>query len=179
MTNKNAFLPVILTPLIILLIPGIAMLFEIDGWNWHAGDFILAWVLMASIGLTYKLLVRKAVSHTWRIAAGIAMTAGFLLIWINGAVGLIGGEDNPANLMYAGVLAIGVIVAIIARLQPRGMAIAAGAAALAQFLVPVIALIIRPSDFSPGVVPVFGLNFFFVLLFATSAWLFRVTGKRQ
>ena len=101
-----------------------------------------------------------------------------MLLWINGAVGLIGSEDNPANLMYGGVLAVGVIGAVIARLEPLGMARALFATALAQFLVPVVALIIWRTDFSPGVVPVFGLNFFFVLLFAGSALLFRHAGSK-
>lgn len=45
--------------------------------------------------------------------------------------------------------------------------------ALAQFLVPVVALMIRPADFSPGVAKVLGLNFFLVLLSCQSAILFR------
>lgn len=53
------------------------------------------------------------------------------------------------------------------------MARALAATALAQFLVPLVALICWPADFGPGVVPVLGLNFAFVLLFATSALLFR------
>ena len=60
---------------------------------------------------------------------------------MNLAVGIIGTEDNPANLMYGGVLAVGIVGAIIARFQPHGMARALVATALAQALVAVIALI--------------------------------------
>jgi len=42
----------------------------------------------------------------------------------------------------------------------------------------VIALIFWPADFSPGVAPVFGLNFCFVLLFAGSSLLFRHAGTK-
>ena len=35
--------------------------------------------------------------------------AAFLLIWINLAVGIIGSEDNPANLMYGAVLLLGLV----------------------------------------------------------------------
>src|SRR6185503_16154819 len=90
-----------------------------------------------------------------------------------------GSEENPANVMYGGVLVVGVIGAVIARLEPMGMARALFATALAQFLVPVVALIRWPADFSPGVVPVFGLNFCFVLLFAGSAILFRLAGTNS
>lgn len=45
------------------------------------------------------------------------------MVWLNAAAGLIGIEDDdPANLLHVGVLAIGFIGAIIARLQPRGLA---------------------------------------------------------
>ncbi len=50
----------------------------------------------------------------YRFAVGVALAAAFLLVWMNLAVGLIGSEDNPANLMYFGVLAVGFIGAIIA-----------------------------------------------------------------
>ncbi len=141
--------------------------------DWDPGSFIIAWVLMAGVGLAYRLVTGKSGSRAYRLATGLALAAGFLLVWVNGAVGLIGSEDNPANLMYGGVLAIGMIGAAIARLQPLGMARALFATALAQLLVPVIALALRSPDFRPGVVAVLALNFVFVLLFAGSALLFR------
>jgi len=77
--------------------------------------------------------------------------------------------------MYGGVLAVGIIGAMIARFQPQGMARALFATALTQLLVPVIALIVwRPFlDDAPGIVGVFMLNAFFVILFAVSALFFR------
>ena len=49
--------------------------------------------------------------------------------------------DAASNLMYIGVLAVAIIGAPRARLQPRGMARALFATAVAQVLVAVIALI--------------------------------------
>ncbi|MCI0605272.1 hypothetical protein L0156_19980 [bacterium] len=57
---------------------------------------------------------------------------------MNLAVGLIGNEENLANLMYIGVLAVGLISTAIARLEPGGMARALFAMALAQTLVPLL-----------------------------------------
>jgi hypothetical protein len=176
MMNKKSFLPVLLVPSLILLIPAAAMLFKVDGWAWDAPDFVVFWVLIAGAVLAYKLVASKAPNRAYRVAAGLGVTTGLILMWVNGAVGLIGSEDNPANVMYRGVLVVGVIGAVVARLEPLGMARALFATALAQFLVPVVALIIWRPDFSPGVVQVFVLNFCFVLLFAGSALLFRHAG---
>lgn len=178
MTRKD-FLPVLMVPSCVLLIPAVAMLTKADGWHWDVGSFVSAWVLMAGVGFAYKFITRKAGGLAYRSAAGLALAAAFLLFWVNAAVGLIGSEDNPANLMYAGVVLIGAIGATLARYEAMGMARAMASAAAAQFFVPVVALWLRPDDFSPGVGPVFGLNFFFVFVFAASALLFRQSADPQ
>ena len=94
-------------------------------------------------------------------------------------MGIIGSEDNNANVMYFGVLAVGIIGAIIARFRPHGMARALFATALAQALVAVIALIItlRSPWSPPGVLGTLILNGFFAALFVGSAWLFREAAR--
>ena len=165
---------------LILLIPLVAMQFTSEV-NWTLSDFVFAGVLLFGTGLTYELVARKAGGIAYRAAVGVALAAAFLLVWINGAVGIIGNEDNPANLMYGGVLAVGIIGAMIARFQPQGMARALFATALAQMMVPVIALIVwRPSlDDAPGIVGVFMLNAFFVMLFVVSALFFRRAARER
>ena len=91
---------------------------------------------------------------------------------MNLAVGIIGNENNPANLMHGGVLSVGIIGAIVARLQPLGMAHALVATALAQALVAVIALII-------GLGNTLILTGLFVALWLTSAWLFRKAAREH
>jgi hypothetical protein len=110
---------------------------------------------------------------------GLAVVASFLLIWINLAVGIIGSEDNPANLMYAGVLAIAIGGAMIARFRAGGMARALLATAIAQALVAAIAIV-------GGLVPPYNttqqilvLNGFFVVLWLLSAWLFRRAARER
>ncbi len=97
----------------------VAMQF-IDEVNWGVGDFVVAGVLMFGTGLAYELAVRMSSDTAYRAAAGIALAAAFILIWVNLAVGIIGSEDELANLMYFGVLAVGIIGALIARFQPHG-----------------------------------------------------------
>ena len=74
--------------------------------------------------------------HKYRSAVGVALAAALILV----TVGVLGGEGDP-EVMSLWVLPVGIIGANIARFQPHGMARALFATALAQMLVPVIALI--------------------------------------
>lgn len=141
--------------------------------GWDLADFAAAGVLLLGAALAYRLAVGKAADAAYRAAAGIAVAAGLILVWMNLAVGLIGSEDNPANLMYLGVLAVGIVGALIARLRPQAMAGAMLAAALAQALVAAIALVAGLGYPSSGPLEIVGVNGLFVALFAASAWLFR------
>ena len=119
----------------------------------------------------------------YRSAVGLALAAAFILVTLIGAVGVIGVEGDPFDMMYFGVLTVGIIGAIISRLQPHGMARALFATALAQLLVAVIALIalIAGKHQSPvsSVTEVLILNGFFVALFLGSARLFRNAAREQ
>ncbi|MFT3870556.1 MAG: hypothetical protein QM715_19065 [Nibricoccus sp.] len=175
--TKKSLLTILLVPSFLLLIPLVANQ-TVDGFNWNPGAFIFLWVLLVGIGLAYKLVTNKTGSVAHRVATGLALATAFMVFWGNLAVGFVGSEDNPANLMYGGVLAIGLIGAAIARFSSAGMAQTMAAMACGQFLVPIVALLVRPHDFSPGVAQVFALNFVFVLLFGVSAWLFRYASHR-
>ncbi len=117
--------------------------------------------------------MRNMDSSAYRFAVGVALAAAFILVWLSLGVGIIGMDGDPANLMYFGVLAVGIIGALIARFQPRGMALALFATALAQALVGAIALIAGLGYPWSGPLELLGLNGFFVALFVGSAWLFR------
>ena len=101
-------------------------------------------------------------------AIGIAIATALFLAWGNLALGVIGDEGNNANLMYGGVLAVGIIGAVIARFQPEGMARALIATAIAQVLVAVIALSAGWGS-APDIVM---LTLFFSGLWLVAAWLF-------
>ena len=178
--NKNIFYMAIATACI-LMIPLVAMQFS-DEVKWTLFDFIFAGTILFGSGLTYELIVRKRLNSSYRIAVAIGVATGLILIWINGAVGIIGSENNPANLMYLGVLAIGAGGAIIARLRPHGMARALYTTAAAQFIVPIVALFTSRQAMlfePPGVIRVFILNGFFVALFAFSGLLFQWASEAE
>lgn len=80
--------------------------------------------------------------------------------------------------MYIGVLAVGIIGAIIERFQPHGMARALFATALAQALVVVIAPIAgkQHAEVSSWA-EILGLKGFFIAPFLGSALLFRYAAR--
>jgi hypothetical protein len=166
-----------------------------------AAAFLLAWMdlavtaieepetlaMMAPIGFFAVPVIGAVIAYretktrgfAYRAAVGVALAAAFLLAWVNLAVGIIGSEDNAANVMYIGVLAVGITGATIARLRPRGMALALFATALAQSSVAVIALIFGLGlPWSPPV-EILAVSGFFVVLFVGSALLFRYAGRGQ
>jgi hypothetical protein len=114
--------------------------------------------------------------HAYRFAAGLALAAAFLIVWMNVAAGLMGLEDDdPANLLYAAVLAIGFIGAVLARFQPRGMARASFVTALALAVVGAIAL---GYPNTAGPVQIVLLHGVFVALFAGAGFLFRRAARQ-
>lgn len=149
----------------VLLAPLIAMQFT-DEVAWTALDFaVFGTMLFAACG-AYELVARLSTHIAYRAGVAVAIVAGFILVWMNLAVGIIGDEDNPANLMYGGVLLVGVSGALIGRFRPGGMAKALVATAVAQIVVAVVALV-------AGLGYTFILTGFFVALWLTSARLFR------
>ncbi len=115
----------------------------------------------------------KTGNFTYTLAAGAAVMAAVLLIWLSLGVGIIGADGDRANAMYFGVLAVGIIGAVLGRFRPRGMARALVATALAQAAVAAIAIIGGMGRPYSGPLELFILNGFFVALFGASAWLFH------
>jgi hypothetical protein len=150
---------------LLLLLPLVAMQFT-DEVDWSLADFVVFGAMLAGAGGTFELASRMTRNTAYRAAVGVALVAAFLLVWANGAVGIIGSEDNPANLMFGGVLVVGLVGAAVARFRPQGMARALVATALAQAAVAVIAAV-------AGLDHIFVATAFFGALWLASAWLFR------
>ena len=162
---------------LMLLLPLVVMQFT-DEVVWDVADFAFFGALLVGAGVTYELAARKTGNAAYRSAVGVALAAAFILVWVNGAVGVIGTERDDPNLMYGGVLAVGIIGAIIARFRPLGMARALFATALAQALVAVIVLITGLGSTGP-IWPrdIWVLTGFFASLWLISAWLFRKAAR--
>ena len=152
----------------LLLLPLVAMQFtrEVD---WTPFDFAFAGAMIGGVGIVYELTVRRSGNPYYRGGVAMALAATFLTIWANGAVGMIGDEGDPANLMFAGVLAIALLGSVLARFRPRGMAFAMFAAAIAQAVASGIGMLLDPLG---GL-----LSTAFAGLWLLSAALFRVVAN--
>jgi hypothetical protein len=159
---------------LLLMVPLVAMQ-TTDQVNWSGFDFAVAGTLLFSAGMAFELIASRGRDLAYRAGAALAVGTALFLVWSNLAVGLIGSEDNPANWMYIGVLAVEIAGAALARLQARGMARALFATALAQGLVAVVALVLGLDEARQIV----GVNAFFIVLFCGSALLFRHAAAEQ
>lgn len=167
----------VLTTLAILSIPLIATV-VFEEFNWSPFDFIFAFTLIFGTRLAYELIAKNSPDAVYRIAVGTTLVTSFLLVWVNGAVGLIGNEDNPINVLYFGVLALLAVGAKLTRMRPQGMTRVLYTTAAAQILVPIIAIATGNTQVDAafaylGLARVLGVNAFFASLWIAAAWLFE------
>lgn len=156
---------------LLLLIPAVAMRYTSEV-NWTASDFVFASVMIGGTGLAIEAVMRMRPDWRYRLGALMALAAGFLLIWINGAVGIVGDEGNPFNLLYLGVVVLVAGWGLATRFRASGMANAATAAAMATALIGVAGAYVGRAE-PPGPVGILAISAVFVAVFAGAAWLFR------
>ena len=165
-------------PTALLVIPAIMMAIQADGWLWTPFDFVFAAVLLYGTTGTADLAIRKGGSMAYRLGAGLAVLVSFLLIWVNGAVGVIGNEDNPANLMFLAIIAIAAAGSVIARFQARGMARAMLAACVLTSGTALVAPVFRwGADEPPGTAGLMMLIGGFAVMWGASAALFAKAAR--
>jgi hypothetical protein len=153
----------------VLLLPFVAMQFTRQV-SWTGSDFIFAAVLIGGVGLLLELTVRMSDNGYYRAGVGLALAVSFLTIWATGAVGMIGDEGNPLNLMFAGVLLLALLGAAVARFRPVGMASVMLLAAVAQLAASVIGAFTDPRG---GI-----FSALFAVFWLASAAMFRQAGRQ-
>jgi hypothetical protein len=177
MHNRN-IIRIVVAVAALLMIPLVAMQFT-DEVNWTLSDFVIMGALLFATGLTYELVARKGTNIVYRLAVGVGVATGFLIIWMNMAVGIIGSEANPANLMYLGVFAVGFVGALMARFQARKMSNALFATAGAHALVSLIALLLELDAPWRELLGTLIVNGFLTAMWITSGVLFRYAAARK
>ena len=140
----------------------------VDGWNWPTRAFVIVYVLFFATGMAYALIARKMSSWSYKAGVGVALVAGFVLGWSN--MVHVADSENPANLAYYSVLAVGGVGAWLARLQARGLALTLFAMAATLALIAVL----LPSGAPPYLARNMAVGHaVLVALFTASALLFR------
>ena len=165
---------------LILMITLTAAMHLTDELQW--GEVVAYGVILLVAGGFYELWQwLKTRISVYRFAFGVGLAGVLLLGWVSGAVGIIGSENQPVNLMYWAIPVALLTGALISRFKPRGMARTLFVVAIVQLLVPVTALIISPevSWGNAGVIGVFVFNAIFAVLFAGSGLLFLRAAHKE
>jgi hypothetical protein len=162
----------------LLTVPALAMRFAPSaGVDWTAADFAVMGSMLAVACGALELAMRASASTVYRLGALVAVGTGFLTLWANLAVGLVGDEGNRANWLFVGVPLVAAAGAVLARRGAGGMAGAMVAAAVAQLAAAGAALAVTPA--APGrpaeTIALLGI---FPAGWLLSAWLFRRAAQK-
>jgi hypothetical protein len=112
---------------------------------WDRADFVLFALMPAAAAGAWELAMRKSGDRTYAAGAIVAAGAALLLLLVNAAVGLIGSEDDPANLVFFGVLSLALGGAIAVRFRAEGMARVMAVTAGAQVAAGALGLAMVPD----------------------------------
>ena len=164
---RKTILRAALVALGLLMVPLVASRL-VDGWNWPFGAFVFAYVLFFGTALAYALIARKMAARSYKAGVGLALVAGFALGWSN--MVHVADSENPANLLYFSVLAVGVVGAFLARLKAPGLARTLFVMAATLALIAVILPSGAPPDMARRMAIGHGV---YVALFTASGLLFR------
>lgn len=175
-------------PVGLLLLPLIAMQFT-QAVDWGVFDFILMGALMGIVGGGIELAVKLSHSTRYRVAAVLALMAGFMMIWVNLAVGIIGDGDHPVNLLYFVVVMGGLVGTVTSRFRPAGLATTLYLMVIALVLIGVGVIVTgsfpaaTPASDAQAiealVIQVLGITGFFSMLFLVPALLFQQAAKDE
>lgn len=154
----------------------------VDGWYWHPGGFLVVGVLVGGARRVFEGATRHMDAIAYRMAVGIALAATFFVVWESVVQRL---DLNPDAAMSFGVPIVGLVGAAVARLRPKGMALALFVTAGAEAAVWVAAQV-RMHTRRPDVATWtgsewrgLGASAFCTLLFVGSALLFWRAGRRE
>ncbi|WCT72473.1 hypothetical protein PQ455_12605 [Sphingomonas naphthae] len=151
---------------LLLALPFLAM--QVTGEvRWSPADFLVAAILLGGVCGIYEVATVWQANRSYRLGVGLALFTALSLIWVNLAVGMIGSEANPANLVFAGVLLVAAGGAIGAGRRPEALSRAMAATAGAQALTALVALKAGAEPLATVAIAVF------TGMWLASAWLLR------
>lgn len=138
-------------------------------------EFGLLGLFMFGLFATFRYLVRRAAGNkSYKSGVAVALLSAFLLFWVNGAVGIIGSENNDANMLYFALLVVVLAGSLVVRFEASRLRFVMGFAACAMVLIAFFAL-----GFGMGVSgpiwpwDVVWITLFFSGLWSLSSWFFH------
>lgn len=162
---------------LLLAAPWLAMRVT-DEVAWSAGDFALFAAMLGGAGLTLELAAMRSRELAYRAGAVLAVGAAFLMVWACLAVGIVGGEDDPINLAYPGVVVLGLAAAALGRFRASGLSRAMLVVAAALVAVAVFAFA-RGASGPPGeTTEILVAHGVFAGLFLGASLLFGLAARR-
>ncbi len=78
----------VLAALCVLLIPFFAMQFRVEGWDWHAFDYVVVGVLLAGVGFALAGATNAQFPLKRRVIA-VAAAGLLFLVYVHLAVGIV------------------------------------------------------------------------------------------
>ena len=163
----KTILRVALGALAVWMVPLVASQFFED-WHWGVGGFVRAYVLFFLTGMVMALVARRMGVWSYKAGVGLALVAGFALGW--STMVQTADSGHPERLWYLSVLIVGLIGALLARLQPRGLALTLFAMAATLALIAVMLPSGAPPDMARRMAVGHGV---YVALFTASGLMFR------
>lgn len=128
---------------LLLLTPAVMMQIS-DEWNWSAGSFVAAGILIGGVLGLYELIARAGSGWGYRAGTAVALAAGFLSVWATIV------RDDGDGIGYFMVILAAAVGAFAAWLRPAGMARAMLGAATMQALLGVAIATAPVVAASPG-----------------------------
>jgi len=146
--------------------------------DWGVMDFVFVTVILFGGLGAYRFVSGRGQGRTFHLAVAMSLATALSMIWVTLAVGIIGSEDNQANIMYVVVLGIGLLGSIIARFRAPGMKWTMVWVTIAQFAVTILAYTIWKPETEEHVFSTVILNLCYVMLFLSSAVLFHRASRQ-
>ena len=152
--------------LALIMVPLVASRF-VERWHWGAGRFLFVYFLFFAMGIMYALVAQNSVP-SYKAGAAVSMVTGFSLGW--STMVQVADSGHPQNFAYCGVLAVGIFGALLARLEPGGLARTLFAMAVTLVLITVF----LPSGAAPDLARRMAIgHFVFTAIFISAGLMFR------
>jgi len=114
---------------------------------WSLADFgRLALLILVGFGVVRWVLASENRGRRWGLAALLA--AAWLPLWVNGAVGIVGNEQNPINRLFFVVSGFALVGALLVKFRTAGLVRVAVLSA-ALHLAVIVLVWLRGADTAP------------------------------